>query len=486
YGLALDISPSEGRYQLAYENVKISDHEDMGFLSGAMLFKARDWLMVGPSASGAITGDRGGFITIGVDTHLRYPLNNRLELIGGALIGAGGGRGGQQLSGGGLMTRTYLALNLAVNPNNHLGLGYSVLDFPNGSIHSTQPYLIYEQVFSTFLRPGWVTPSTDAGTGFIHTGAKEQDIALTYRRYLFSNRVTTVSGNQQLDLSLMGIRWRHALDNRFYLSLGTEGAAGGESSGYMQILANGGMRFKLSPSTLIRFSAGTGVAGGGNTDTGGGWLVDARLGFQFSLSSHWFIEAEGGYIDSPEAPFKASSLSTMLGYRFLTPTPDRNITNKTHTRYHPVSLRIRPAIQRYHKADSQWRKQNPDTPIDVLGLQLDDFIHRNFYLTGQSFAAYSGKAGAYMTGLVGLGWHYPLSPFPLFFEAEGLLGAAGGGGVNVSDGLVYQGNVFLGMPLKGQVDVLLGGGTVAAVNGPFQARVLALSLAYRFSSFMDW
>ena len=85
--------------------------------------------------------------------------------------------------------------------------------------------------------------------------------------------------------------------------------------------------------------------------------------------------------------------------------------------------------------------------VDNLGLQIDYFINPDWYITGQGLAAYKGDAGAFMTGLVGTGVRKNLNK-SLYLNAETLAGAAGGGGLAMGSGLVWQGNAGVGYDIN--------------------------------------
>jgi hypothetical protein len=123
--------------------------------------------------------------------------------------------------------------------------------------------------------------------------------------------------------------------------------------------------------------------------------------------------------------------------------------------------------------------------VDNLGLQLDYLLGdpqaRQWFLTGQGIAAYKGEAGAYMTGLVGVGLRQPLGG-RWHAEAEALVGAAGGGGLRMGGGLVAQANLGLGRQLTPHWSVLLTAGRMEALQDRFKAHVLGLSAVYHFSA----
>jgi hypothetical protein len=97
-------------------------------------------------------------------------------------------------------------------------------------------------------------------------------------------------------------------------------------------------------------------------------------------------------------------------------------------------------------------------------------------------AAYKGEAGAYMTGLVGVGTQRSWGG-AWFAEAEALMGAAGGGGLATGGGLVGQLNVGLGYRLSKQLSVMGTVGTMTALGGDFKAKVLGLGLVYDLTTF---
>jgi len=85
-----------------------------------------------------------------------------------------------------------------------------------------------------------------------------------------------------------------------------------------------------------------------------------------------------------------------------------------------------------------------------------------------------------MTGLFGAGVHQRLGG-PWFGELEGLVGAAGGGGLATGNGLVVQANASVGYQLNPGLSVLASLGQMAAPHGDFRVRVMGLNLAWQFT-----
>ncbi|MDA8141160.1 MAG: hypothetical protein M0036_21155 [Desulfobacteraceae bacterium] len=478
------IQAARGRLGLSYETVNLPAGEQMGMAGGYLLFDKSRWFSMGPGFYGAMSGERGGFITLGLNNEARWPLTDWLAFNVGAFIGAGGGRDGLMLTGGGLMLRGQTGFLVSAGPWGDFGAGASYVAFPYGSIHSAQPFIFYQYPFKVWLQDGW-SASTLQGNETFNLPSRTHEFALVYRHYAVPAGVETDAGQPQHEaIELLGVEWLMHLNDLFFLKVETEGAAGGQSIGYMQILAGGGLRLGLTRSTSARLSAGLGPAGGGGVDMGGGVMLDADLSLQQYITDHFYAEAGAGYVTAVDGNFKAASLAAKIGYRFGLPfTTQTSLPLDALGEYERLPLRWRIAHQTYFKADDRWRSRNTETDIDLLGFQGDCFVSKYFYLTGQAFAAYHGEAGAYMAGLVGAGTHLPLGKTPLFADIEGLLGAAGGGGVDVGGGSVWQANGGLGYQLSRSYSLMASYGRLGSFNGHVQANVLTLALAHELTLF---
>jgi hypothetical protein len=479
---AVSIPTTKAIFQNSYEILELPGGEDMGFWGGQFLYETTSGLLVGPAAYGAVTGDRGGFISLGAAADLNFPLTDSLSLSAGYFVGAGGGRGGYTLSGGGLMLRAKAGVEYSLHDYGILGFGISDVSFPNGSgsIDSTQPYLAYSYPFTTLHQSGWRDNSNTAFSGNV-TSQSEQDFAVVFRSYKVPEGVPNDSGGtQHPTVDLVGVEWSQYLDENYFVKIESEGAMGGDSRGYMQIFLGGGYRFNLSEDSALKFSSSAGVAGGGGVDTGGGLLLDAQTSVQHQLWEGIFAEAGVGYVVAPQASFEALSLVAKLGYKFDSPSVSgSSVPVEALSGYSKHHFRLRLPSQRYLEADPNWRSHHSNLDVDNLGVLIDYFPHHNIFLTGQGLAAYTGEAGAYMTGLLGAGVHSPVFD-DFYIEAEGLFGAAGGGGLETGAGLVWQVNANLGYNIDDSLSVTLGLGRMEAFEGKFKANVISFGLAYKF------
>jgi len=462
----------------------------MGLVGGTFSYETSDWLSLGVASYGALHGERGGFITLGGAAALHKDLSPRWRLQTGIFVGAGGGRGGFTLQGSGLMLRYHLAGEYRSDDWGNFGLGLSYIDFPDGAIHSLQPYISYSIPFRTILPSPWQPASVSADGVDNWSGVRdaEQEFSLVYRYYNIPSKVVTDSGGPQNSyIGLMGAEWCRYFDDNLFLKIESEGAMQGTSNGYMQILMGGGYRLPILDTTWLKLSGALGVAGGGSVDTGGGLLVDSQAAIQQKLSSRLYAEFGAGYVWAPDASFEAVSLSGKLGYHFYTPdiSYDRKrVSRQDLASYTPEKLRLRLAQQTYLQDDPHWRNHHVDQDVGVLGVQVDYFLKPYIYVTGQGLAAYDGMAGGYMTVLVGGGLHLPLFSSPLYVEGEMLVGAAGGGGLDVSGGFVWQTGASLGYDLTKSASLSGGYGYMSAPGGSFRAQVVSFALGYRFNLFV--
>jgi hypothetical protein len=475
------ISSTSAKFKTSFETLELPGGEAMGFLGGQFLYDVNPNLSIGPAAYGAATGDRGGFITLGGAVDASLPVSENLSINTGYFLGAGGGRGGYQLSGGGLMLRSHLGLDYSLGGAGIIGFGISNQDFPNGTISSSQPYLTYTYPFSTLITDGWQRPTFTHG-GSASLAESEQDFSVVLRHYDIPAGVTRDNGTPQYSrIELVGAEWTRYLDQSRFVRLESEGAMGGRSNGYMQIFLGAGYRKAISNDTWLKGAFSLGVAGGGGVDTGGGILLDGQASIQHMLGEQLFLEAGAGYVMAPQAGFEALSITGKVGYKFATPDVGSESVSYTQlSGYNHQPLRIRAVNQTYQQAAPGWRGHHADQDVDNLGVQLDYFPTENFYLSGQGIAAYKGDAGAYMAGLVGAGVHLPLGNTPFYLEGEALGGAAGGGGLAVGGGLVWQANASLGYELTDSISLTVGAGRLEAVDGPLKANVISAGLSYKF------
>ncbi len=490
-GEEVNLSAQKAMFAFTFESLSLKEfnHEKMGLLGGNLLFPldAMPWLSLGAAAYGSVVGERGGFITLGLASDASYEIYQGFSAHAGLFVGAGGGHGGYQLQGGGLMLREHLGLNWQTQAGD-LGFGLSRIDFPNGHVASSQAYMSYTHHFQSLIGDNWL----EIPQGATHAwGSKnENQFSLTYQTYDVPQGVKTSSGGvQHPGLGLVGIEWQQTLNTATFLSMAAAGAMQGRSNGYMQILLGAGIYQDISDNFRLKALLAAGVAGGGNIDTGGGLLTKVAVGAQAMFTNNMALELEVGWVDSVIAGFKAKNYGLNIHHTFYSPKVGHHdsVPLSALGAYEAKHMRVRMVHQTYMelpKANMVWRVHHANRNVNLLGFQNDYFLTDDWFVTGQGIAAYEGQAGGYMTGLLGLGGRYPLTQ-SWVVEGEVLVGAAGGGGLAVGGGLVWQVNAGLSYAVSRDNDILLQLGRMDAPKGGFAAHVFSVSIAHKFSLFMQ-
>lgn len=483
--LSKPLVPGNIVWDLTAESLRLPASKKMGMVAGNLLFGVSDKVRLGVGTYGAISGERGGFITLGIAGELLQSLGNSWSSHAGLFAGAGGGHGGRLLAGGGMMLRAGVGFSYEKSGYGDFGFGISHIRFPTGAIASTQPYIQYQHAFYTVLSPGWLSYASDTDASAEHiVRADANEISVVARHYTIPDSALGNIGQlQQNRMQLLGVEWLTYPTKNWFIKLESEGAIGGESKGYMQILAGGGYRLPLSSSTVLKFAAAAGPAGGGGVDTGGGLLLDAGMSLQQKIATRTALEFSVSQLRAPSSNFRAQSVAVKVNYHFGVPVVSSSAIPWGAMRsFDAQKFRLRAVNQTYFSADYRWRNQYAGNAVSTLGVQADYFVSPTFFVTGQGLAAYAGEAGAYMTGQLGVGRRWSAAEH-WFVEGEGLLGAAGGGGMEVGGGLIAQANASLGYHMTDYLSLLGTAGRIQAMQGKFKANVIGVSLAYQFTAF---
>jgi hypothetical protein len=479
-----------GDKRFSFETVTLPGNEHMG-LAGVQYIVdvSRRWY-AGFGLYGAVAGDRGGFFTGGIETGVRRPLAGPLVVDAGLFLGGGGGRSAFQ--GGGLMIRPHLGLLYAFD-DFRLGLEYARVDFPNGDIRSGHAAVSAEIPFDA-LR---VSPKhPDDLADILERASRAADREILFDRQHFTARyqvysspggVTDVGGASRTGtIQVTGFEYGKDFGERIYLFVETSGAAGGTSDGYAEVLFGGGSLVPLFADTVFldgRISAG--AAGGGKVDTGGGLLAKTSLGLQIAAGNDLSIDARAGYVGSGGA-FRARTMEFGLSYRLdAAALGQRGVSRDLAANDLRIrSWRTRLACQQYTSLDPSMRKGREGSTISLLGTKIDLFLDRSaFYLTGQAQSSFSGGAGGYAVGLMGIGYlSGPFAGTNVRVFAEALGGAAGGGGMDVGGGAVVQPMIGLQYDISSRTGIEASVGRIKAMSGNLDSTTASVSVVYRFST----
>jgi hypothetical protein len=482
-----------GEIRISLENITMpAPGEKMGLAGFNYLLDFSHFFYGGIAGYGALTGERGGFLTGGFEGGAHTSILNHLWVDTGLFLGGGGG--GAAAQGGGLMLRPHFGFFYEFS-NYRLGLQYSKVKFPDGEINSDQISLSIEIPFTSLYTNspdranqtysfGEITDQTPSEIKN-RLGHTNETFTLTSQFYFpKSDSLTTRGQPQNGTMGLIGIEFRHDLDDRIYFLIRPAGAMGGNTDGYAELFFGGGYIYPLPYFDRIALSASlsAGSAGGGNVDTGGGAVIKANAGLDYSLTRHVFLEIEAGYIKATGGSFSAPALGFKAGYDMESLTYGRIISPiQPEDQIRLTGWRLRPSHQTYLSP----QRKSPDTSkenVNLIGLKGDRVLSQSFFLTGQALSAYNGRAGGYSAGLIGAGWESP----PVFgtknqFNAEILIGAGGGGGLSVGGGAIVEPMFGLKHRFTQNLSAEIMGGRVKAIGGDLNSAIIDFGLVYHLT-----
>ena len=481
---SIEISAWRNRtLRFSFEEIDMPDAgEHMGLYSIGTYNRLNPWLYGGITLYGAATGRRGGFFTGGYTLGVERQLIDNWIFDSGAYLGAGGG--GSAAQGGGLMIRPHIGLKYNFSWSS-LGINYSYIDFPNGDISSDAITLSLDIPFTSPIL-NWEDDGLNAtdyfGASFSDVSRHRSHLAARVRAYYpSSDSKTTYSGSFDDSLGLVGVDYSYFLDENWFATFETAGAASGGVGGYAELLAGIGYRLPLTKDDRLALlpTLSIGGAGGGAVDTGGGFVARTNLGLEYRFSPDFSMIFDGGYLNAPDGNFDTPYVGLNLAYVMETFAQDQKgapIMEKDLIQTN--KWRFRPAHQWYFDAQ---RKGGFSRDMQLLGGKIDWMVTDWWYLTGQGLSAYEGGAGGYSEGHWGLGVFGPnWNNWQIYGEM--LIGAGGGGGVDSGSALLYKPSIGLEYNLNDDFSLQTGMGKVISKEGNLDADTFEFSLIWRFGT----
>ncbi|RZJ09226.1 MAG: hypothetical protein EOP39_11965 [Rubrivivax sp.] len=461
-----------------WTRMKMPDGGRAAFASLSYLMAYADDWGFGPGFYGTAQGNYGGIFTVGFTGQRRWRLSSSTHLAASLYVGAGGGLSSRQMNfGGGLMLRPELSLRTEAGAW-YSGIGISQIRFPSGNVKSRVGLaftLGRAMDFASFSPDDAGKPARSGR----RTGLGFDEIALTggMEKPRPGNRTrsgTRYTGN----VGKAGAELRQYVTDGSWWGVEAAGAAKGGVDGYMEVLAQIGQDWALfgTPALRIGGQLGAGLGGGGNVDTGNGWLL--RAGPTLRWITPWgpSLRLQAGITHAPTgsytAPFVRAAISMPLDRTpVLIGDDPGGIVREQQL---GVSVMRLPRVR---------FKNGRQEAVSHLAVSMSREFTSRLYGTAQAGSAAWGSAGAYSFGLFGLG----VQTDPLWgrmrFGAEWLVGAAGGGGVRVGGGAVTQAELWAQWALDERLRLRAGLGQFRTMRGDDQSTPLThLQLSYAFGT----
>lgn len=453
-------------------------------LAGASYMMAiNDEWGFGPAVYGAAKGNYGGIFTVGLNVQRRWRLGSSTHLAAGLYAGAGGGLSSNELRfGGGLMLRPELSVRTEMGAW-YAGVGLAHVRFPSGNVRGSSVGFVLGRSasFSSFLPADSGRPAQTSR----RTGLGFDEITVQAGFYKPGKNTRNRSGQSSTArMGKAGADLRHYIADGSWWGVEASGAAQGGADGYMEILANAGQDWALGhPSLRLGGQLALGLGGGGNVDTGSGWLFRAGPSLRWITPWGPSLRLDAGQAWA-RGQFSARFLRLGLSMPLDRVPAMLSAGGADEARGTVRTQQVYTSVQHLPRVRF---KDGRREAVTHLGLMLSRELSRHVYGAAQAGSAAFGSAGAYSYGLVGLGLqsgNFAALPRSRV-GVELLAGAAGGGGVAVRSGAVMQAEAWAQTQFgsEDRLRLRVGLGQWRTLRGEQQSSpVFNVSLGYAYGS----
>ncbi len=432
------------RLQLSYETIKMSSDSDLGFVGIGYEFKVlqqnRSSLYLGINSYSAVAGNRPGLITLGISTAYQYailPQQNLFAEIGGFV---GGGGGGAADDGGGLIVRPYVTLEKRIGPVG-IRIGYSYLDFPTGSITGNQFNFGLTLNGTSFLKS---IKKASSSTFASQLAFRKLRMGLTGTQYSSFKENSFESGSSiGRKIKLVGIQVERDFSKYGYAIFKINGALDGGGDGYMSILLGAGGKLPVLPNILnLESRVLIGPSGGGGILSGGGATMQTEAGIALKRKGN-YLKIMYGKTFAPWGNLDTKHIEITFGKsleQLFTKIPkNQNTFTVPKKGLFENQLSFSVFNRTYFSPNATDKGGRPyNSAFNLIGFEAEKFITPKLSINGATVWAYEGDYGAYAEGLVGVAYHQPIFNHFLDLNLKAQFGAAGGGGIDIGSGLIFQ------------------------------------------------
>jgi hypothetical protein len=441
---------------------------NMGIADLKVLTHTSPHTYVGIGLQNAVSGESGGYFGFHLIGGYQHAIYRQLWWQADASIGAGGGD--SLPVGGGLFWQAHTGLSWQ-NETFSLGAGYNHSQFSQGGINSNswQVDLSLPTELNTLPFDHW--QSAEAANK-----QKNTQVSLVFNNYFVKKGTRDTSGQiNDSNIQLLGVRLSRDLTPWLYGEFLAEGAFHGHTpNGYMDTFLGLGVQSTEPQQAGWQALAGlrVGAGGGGAINTGGGFLISPGAELRYQFNQSLALALTGGYLSAPGGDFNLYRAGINLDYQLTAQAP--TIKRRPH------HWRLRFGNQSYLKPKNSRGGSNPN--MQLLQFGIDYYLNPDIYVSGQSAFAYHGEnSGGYFSGMLGMGAQWHISPHWQLFT-EGLLGAGGGGGLDIHAGLLVEPSAGIRYLPSRHWDIGIGAGQLIATQGGFNSTILNITCGWRFAT----
>ncbi|MGJ8743080.1 hypothetical protein [Polaribacter sp.] len=455
---------------------------NMGFTGIHYNLFLNDWSYAGVGIYGAVSGNKGGFFTLGVNAGIKKYLSDKIFVDAGIHFGGGGGAAAPDGGGAFILPHVNLGYNFE---NFSVTSGWSYVNFfDGGEIKSHQlnfglefpldfEYTDYESLERELN-------IYDLKESDWNTEASKLSVMLHVNTLKIKGDTKDTNGNKYNGetIGLAGFEVASYLDKNWFGFVKVDGAFKGIKSGYMDVFLGAGYQLSFNKNrTNILAKFGVGAGGGGGVDTKGGFLIYPDISIEQKIFEDLYLSVNKGFVMSPDSHFLTSSFG--VGIKYYT---HKNGIISDDIIFSEGKLKGLEFIIKQDMYFNAKRDTNPTENLHQISLQINLDIAKNFYLAGQTSFANFGNAGAYAEGIVGLG----VKTNPIFnqtttFFTQVLGGAAGGGNISTGEGLIIKPSLGAEYKLINGLSLRTALGYVKADGGELSSLFVNLGIKYNFS-----
>ena len=468
--------------RITYESIHSASDDPLGLMG--VHYEINSFLLpklyLGIGGYGALVGDYGGFFTAGITPGFRFTFLKDYSLDLGLFLGGGGGA--SAFPGDGEMIRAHAYLGYTINKST-LWLGINKQQISKTVLPSSLS-IGYSSQLEFLLQTSQQHRSKLSLSPILNK--YNLSINPSYTFY-FPTSLNQGRNSTNIDskIGLLSLDVSKQINKNWSGIISLSGSNDAPADGYGAIFVGSSYEYKLNKVSLFS-KLKIGMAGGGNIDTGGGLLIHPQIETQFHLNKQYALASSLGYIIAPSGTFESWQSSLGITYKAtlnsLKTASDNIISIKKKSPYNFTwfieNKSTFPVQDIYLKSGKKYEEV-----IQFFGCGLAFSLNSFTNAIVSTYWAYDGEVGAYAEGNFGLNSYKKITS-NVSLGLEVLLGAAGGGGINVNTGTIHQETVNLSYALSNNKAFIFKLGSQGAFsNDSFHGTVVTVGVENKVNLF---
>lgn len=474
----------KGFAELSFLSVNMpEDEKNLGLAGVHYNLYLNKWAYAGLGIYGAVAGERGGFFTLDANVGVRANLFSNFYLNTGVHFGGGGGANAPDGGGAYFLGQCNLGYQFS---KFSLEAGYSYINFFDGGNIEGQQLKValqvpisYDYTSFKYAEKKIIIDESIKNSEWYQNSNQLSFLLHFNNLYLLAEKKDDEESLEGETIRTAGIELDSYFKNNAFLFIKADGAYHGIQGGYMDVILGLGYQLPFNKSrTKLLGKFGIGAAGGGGVDTQGGFVIYPNISLEQKIFGNTFLSIDAGFLMTPTAAFAASTYGFGLKF-YINQNGLISSDGEAFTSAKFKGMEVIVGEEIYF--DAERYDAEPQDLLQIF-LQLNFYMTKNFYVSGQTSFANFGNAGAYAEGIVGGG----ISTFSGFSNsiqlfAQILGGAAGGGAIDTGQGLIVKPSAGVSLYINDKLGIRTSLGQVISINGELNSTLINIGLNYRIS-----